>query len=107
MKLNILERIVAIQTISEYKQGNFITFKTLEKLKGKLLVTEEEVKKYGLTITDDNYSWNELGNKEYVDFEFTEGETKLIVDQLHKLDKDNLLTANHVTLYDKFIPTIV
>lgn len=106
MKLNILERIVGIQVINEYQQGNFITLKTIDGLKKKLLVNEDEVKKYDLTIINDSYNWNPLGNTEFVDFDFTEGETKLIVDKLKELDQKNLLTNNHISLYDKFIPTV-
>jgi len=104
MKLNILERIVAIQTIAEYGQGNFMTFKLIDSLKKKLVANEEETIKYDLKIEGDDYKWNELGFTEYVDIDITDGEIKLIVNQLIELDKKDLLTSNHTSLIEKVIP---
>ena len=107
MKLNILERVMAMQTIAEYKQGNFITSKTLATLKDKLLVNSEEIGKYELKVVDDNYVWNQLGNTEYVDFDFTEGEVKLVKDKLIQLDKEErLIIPQHISLYEKFVQNI-
>lgn len=102
MKLNVLERIVAIAILSDYKEGNFITFKTIDSLKSKLFVTEKEVKEFDLRIEDGNYHWNEKGNEE-IDIEITDGENKLIKDGLLQLDKESRLTRNHLTLYEKVI----
>lgn len=93
---------MAINILAEYKQGNFITFKTIESLRGKMLVNEEEVNKYELRVENDNFKWNELGTSEYLDFEFSEGERKLMFDMLDKLDKDDKLQLTHITLYEKF-----
>jgi membrane-bound inhibitor of C-type lysozyme len=77
MKLNVLERLMGLQVLDSYKEGNFITLKTLTSLKNKLLTSEEEVTEFGLKIEGNNYSWNAKGN-ESVEIEITEGEEKLI-----------------------------
>jgi hypothetical protein len=102
MKLNMLERIMGISIISEYKEGNFITFKTIEGLKRKLFVTEDETKEFELRIEDNRYLWNTKG-QEPVEIELTDGEVKLIKDQLLKLDKDDKLNEQHISLYEKFV----
>jgi hypothetical protein len=102
MKLNMLERIMGMSVISEYKEGNFITFKTIANLKSKLLVTEGEEKEFELRIEDNRYLWNAKG-QESIEIELTDGEKKLIKDQLMKFDKDNKLTEQHLSLYEKFV----
>lgn len=102
MKLNLLERILGISLVSEYKEGNFMTFKIIDSLKKKLLVTEDEIKEFELRVEDNKYLWNTKG-QEFREIALTEGEIKLIKDQLIKLDKDDKLNEQHVSLYEKFV----
>lgn len=108
MKLNLLERILAVQSVIVYEQahqfGNFITLKAVARLKEILPVTEEETKKYELRVEDGDYKWNELGFTEYVDFNLSEFETNVIKEGLLELDKTERLTSAHFSLYEKFIP---
>jgi len=110
MKLNILERLLATGAVAQYEtehpKNNFITLKTINKIKDKLLTTEEENKKYNLRVENDNFLWDESGTLEYVDFEFTEGEIKIVSEGLISLDKLEQLTTNHISLYEKFIPNV-
>jgi hypothetical protein len=102
MKLNMLERIMGINVISDYKEGNFITFKTIASLKSKLLVNEEEIKEFDLRIEDDRYVWNERG-REAVEVGLTLGEIDLIRDRLIKLNEADKLKEEHYSLYEKFV----
>ena len=102
MKLNIFERIYALSIIDSYREGNFITYKMIKNLRSKLLVTEEESKEFDLKLDDDKYTWNEKGS-EYRDIDITEGENKLMKDQLVKLDKSDKLLPQHISLYEKFV----
>jgi hypothetical protein len=102
MKLNMLERIMGVNIISDYKEGNFITFKTITSLKSKLLVNEEEIKEFDLRIENDRYVWNEKG-RESVEIELTPGEIDLIKDRLIKLNSADKLKEEHYSLYEKFI----
>jgi len=108
MKLNILERLLGIGLIiayeSEHPKGNFITLKTVNLLQNKLLVNEEEVKKYNLRIEDNQYKWDDAGSLEYTDFDLTEGEKKILVEGLVILNKTEQLTKEHNSLIDKLVP---
>ena len=102
MKVNVLERIMALNVIEAYKEGNFATFKIIKGLKEKLFINEKEIKEFDFKVEEGNYHWNEEGNKER-EIELTEGESKLIKEQLIKMDGENRLTPNHLSLYEKFI----
>jgi hypothetical protein len=102
MRLNVLERIIGINVLDTYKEGNFITFKTIENLRLKLLVSEEEVGEFGLKIDGDQYTWNAKGN-DPKEVDITDGEKKILRDQLTKLDTENKLTPQHVSLYEKIV----
>jgi len=103
MKLNVLERIMALQTIALYAEGNFITFKTLNSLRMKLGFNEDENKKYEIKEENNMYIWNELGSVEEVDIPVTDGELILLVNKLLELDKNSKLTPNHFSLYEKVV----
>ena len=102
MQLNCIERIMAIALLALYKEGNFITFRSIEALRLKLFVNEDEVKAFGLVMTDDEYRWNDRGNAP-VEIEMTEMEQKLISDKLKELDELSKLTPQLVPLYEKFV----
>jgi hypothetical protein len=102
MKLNLLERIIGVNVLGEYKEGNFITFKMIKSLKSKLLVNEKEIEEFNLKLEDGRYTWNLKGNEE-VEIEITAGEKVLIKDLLVKLDGENKLNENSVSLYEKFV----
>lgn len=106
MKLNILDRIMAIQALNNYGQGNFITYKTILSLKAKLFVNEEETKKYDLHIENNDYKWNPLGFNEYVEIDINDTEKKLILDQLMLMDKKNeLVFPQHEHLCELLFPS--
>jgi hypothetical protein len=102
MKLNCFERIVAINLLALFQEGNFVTFKTIAGLKDKLFVNEQEVKDFELVLNGNEYQWNTNGNTP-VEIEITEGEKKIVADKLLELDKDNKLTPQLVPLYEKFV----
>ena len=102
MKLNMLERVIAIGIIDSYEQGNFMTFKILDNLKHKIIVTEDEVIRFELKFENNAYYWNSLGN-EPIDFDLTDMEVKMLKDKLVSMDENNKLTPNHISLYEKIV----
>jgi hypothetical protein len=104
MQLNCLERIVTLQLLANYKEGSFLTFKTLAELRSKLGFTEEEITNFELKETDGNYTWN-LKGSETTKIEISESEQKLIKTQLEILDKEEKLTPIHLSLYEKAFET--
>lgn len=102
MKLNVVERLMGIQLLNEYKEGNFITFKTIKGLRQKLYITEEESKEFEMKVVDNRYTWNAKG-AEPKEIELSEGEISLITEPLVKMNKENKLTQDYVVLYELFI----
>ena len=94
--------MMCIELLSFYKEGNFIIFKTIGKLRNKLFVTEDEVKEYEITNEGDTYRWNGKGNLP-IEVEISDVEKKLISDILLKLDKENKLNVQYVSVYEKFV----
>jgi hypothetical protein len=99
MKLNILQRILIFSVLP--KEGSLLTMKTLKNLKEKIVFSEEEIKESELRIEDNQYFWNptKVGD---VEFDITEGETKLIVEGLKDLDKQGKITEQYLTLCELF-----
>jgi hypothetical protein len=107
MKLNLLERF-NIQRILP-QETNFLTLKIVNSLKQSLSPSEEELKEFDVKPEVDSegrvtgrITWNELG-KEEREIEIGEKATDLIVESLKKLDKENKITNEHYTIYEKFI----
>lgn len=102
MKLNCYERIMALQLLSSYKEGNFATFKSLGELKSKLFLTEQETVDFELKLDNDMYSWGEKG-KEPVEIEMTDMQREFIQKELTKLNDENKLIEAYFSLYVKFV----
>lgn len=102
MKLNVLDRMMILNVIETYKEGNFATFKSIKDLKLKLYLSEEEEKEFEFKNEGGMYKWNDKGSLG-IEIEITEKQIQLIKDQLLVLDKSNKLTKNHISIYDKFI----
>jgi hypothetical protein len=103
MKLNVLERIKAIELINSNEKNNFRTFKIIKGLEEKLYINEEEAKELNFRIEENKYLWD-TAKDTGVEFIFTEGEEKLIKDGLQKLDSEKALTKQYISLYAKFFP---
>lgn len=105
MKLKIAERINLLSLMPT--ETNFVTLKVIRDLEEELSFSEKEIKDYEIetqvagqrTFT----KWNDAGNDYEKNCKIGEKATDLIVEQLEKLDKENKLTNNHFTLYEKFV----
>jgi len=100
MKLNLQERFVLLQVLP--KEGNFMTLKIVRDLQDSLSPSEEELKECGVTQKEEQITWNEKGREEK-EIKIGEKATDIIVEALDKLDKENKLSTQHMTLYEKFI----
>jgi len=100
MKLNILERFTILQILP--KEGNFVTLNIVRDLQKSLAPSEEEFKEFEIKQVGEQTTWNEKG---IVDKEIKIGEksTDIIIEALEKLDKENKLTPQHMSVYEKFI----
>lgn len=100
MELTLAERL-ALTTVLP-TEGNFLTLRTAERLREKLLPTDDEVTEWKIVVEPDSVRWD-APDGTVVDLEITNAETAALIDILRKLDKDESLTAQLVTCYEKFV----
>ena len=108
MKLTIIERLTALGLLP--KEGNFVTWKIIKNLREALSFSEEELKalQFDETTKPGSLAWRiegvpaEILNK---DVEIGPKATKVISDALEALNKEEKLTEQHYSLYEKFCAT--
>ncbi len=100
--LNVSERITLLNVLPE--KGGYITVKLVGDLREKLFPTAAEFKRVGAEEDSKTGQLFWKGGEEFDKaFSFAGFETKLIVERLQALDKDEELTALHISLYEKFV----
>jgi len=99
MKLNLMERLMAIQILP--KEGSFATLKITRDLQDVLAPSEAEYKEFEVVQDGESTKWNEKGREDR-DVEVGEKANDLIVEALNKLDEEKKLTAQFLSLYEKF-----
>jgi len=103
MILNVSERLTLLGVLPQ--EGNFANMKILNDLRMNLSYTEAETKEWGIENDTEAQiiSWEENGE---TDIPIGEKATGIITDELRKLDRENKLTIQVMSIYEKFIPTI-
>jgi hypothetical protein len=103
MKLNVLERVMLGQILPQ--EANFSQFKIITDLKMQISFDEKETKLFGITQTLDSEGKGQVNWKKDGEKVFTFGLTaiKIIRDILKRLDETEKITANTITLYEKFM----
>ena len=100
MELNVLERILLVQTLPS--EGSFTNLKLLRLVKEALSFDEEENKSLNFVMDGDMMRWDESAAI-VKDVEIGDVVHKLIKKKLMALDEQEKLTENHISLYDKFV----
>jgi hypothetical protein len=100
IKLNVLERIKIMDLLP--KEGNLIYWKILKGLKEKVSFTEDELIAYGIKAVDGKVFWNPQQDSSK-DFELTDAEKSLITETFKKLNEQNKITEEIVSLAEKFL----
>lgn len=100
MKLNVLERIMALGILPEV--GNFATLRIVNDLKLVLSLTEAEFKEFGIRQEGGQMNWNPKGAEER-EVKIGEKATDILKEALQKLDEEEKLTSQHFSLYEKFV----
>lgn len=101
VKLNIAERLSIVDILPI--QGNYITIKTINRLRDLLLPDSKEVKKYNLIQEGNQIKWDSRYDNETKEYELDEFECEIIKRQLIELDKSEKLTPNLIKLYERFV----
>lgn len=100
MKLNVLERLVALSILP--KEGDYATLKVLNQLRLSLSFTDEEFKRWGITNEAGKMTWQENGEEE---IPIGEKATDIVIDALKSKNRAKALTQEAMSLYEKFIPS--
>lgn len=101
MQLTIKERLTLTSVLP--RQADFVTMKKLEVLRKEIEFSEAEISEYGLTVTDTTVEWNPEKAGATKEVQVGEIAEKEIVDTLKKLNEEKKLTADHLSLYEKFV----
>ncbi len=100
MKLNVLERVMLMGILPQ--SFNFADYRILNELKTVASFSEKEMKELGMTQAEDKVNWKVTDSP---DKEIVVGEraTEIIVVALKKLDSEERLNEQLISLYEKFI----
>lgn len=100
MELNILERITLLNILPD--KGNFVTLKLVNELRNALSFNEEDIEAASISQNDEtgHVTWEENIARE---FNLGKKTTEIIVTTLEKLNNAEELTAQHMSLCEKFL----
>jgi len=106
MKLNVADRLQAKSYLPT--EADFATVKIIRDLEESLALSEEESKEIEMKISVQDgqirANWNaEKAKKVIKDIKMGEIATKIVVDKLEELNKEEKLTQADISLYEKFI----
>ena len=104
MKLNLVERFEVLRLLPE--QGSFATLNIVANMRKSLAPTEEEFKEFEIRQEGDQIFWNPILGAEEREIKIGEKATDIIVDALKKLDKEQVLGNQHLSIYMKFIEQV-
>lgn len=99
MKLTIKDRIMILGILPA--QGSLIMMKIFRDLESKIGFNEEELKEYNIHNEGPLVKWNDTPDEKEI--EIGEAGRQIIVAQFSKLDKEEKLTRDHISTYEKFI----
>lgn len=101
-KLTIGERFALLSILPE--KGGLATAKLVRDLRDKLLPNPVELKKVNVREDPETGQIVWDGEKDTgKNFSFAGFETKLIVEKLQKLDKEEEVSVQHIPLFEKFV----
>ena len=101
VKMNVLERVLLMNMLPQ--KGNLPTIRAVNNTAKIILITPAEEVEYELKKESGMTNWNEKG-KEEKEFDIPPSSIRAIRDILLKLDENEQLPANSVSLCEKFLP---
>lgn len=100
MQLTVKERIMVLNILPA--EGNFVTLKIIGDLKSALSFTEEELKSFEIKEDGGRVTWNQTAKQE-AEISVGPKATSVIAEALEKMDRENKLTVDHLSIYEKFV----
>jgi hypothetical protein len=103
VNLNIVERLVLLQIVPQ--ETNFVTLKAVNTLIDQIGVKDKEAKEFDIKHDGTKVKWNVEKVMAAKEKEFDIGEimTEKIKAALKEMNDQEKLTAQHYTLYEKFV----
>ena len=97
-----MERIALLQILPQ--EGDFLTLKIVHDLRQALSFTEEETAEFGIEIdqASQQIRWK-ISAARAADLPIGPKAIGLIASKLEALNKEEKLTPNHLSLYEKFV----
>lgn len=99
-KLTIHERVCLLQLLPS--EGNFLTLRMIQDLKRKVEFDAAELEHIEFNQLADKATWNPTKDT-LLEREFLPSEVDIIAKALRKLDKEEKLNNNFLTLYTTFV----
>ncbi len=103
MKLTILERLMLNSVLPQ--ESNILTLKIVRDLKYATAFSEEELEEHDINLGKERVDWKPESMEYVKDISIGNQAMKIIVESLEKLNSEEKLTADFITLYDKFMET--
>jgi hypothetical protein len=100
MQLNVFDRLVLLNILP--KEGNFLTLKIVRSLREDLSFSEDEHKALQFHQDGQIMKWQQSADIPKC-IAIGEKANEIIVEALKKLDKENKLQAEHLSIYERFV----
>lgn len=100
-KLNVSERLTLLGILP--REGNFINTRIIREVILKIDFSDKETKEFEIKKVGESISFRKKEGSIGKLIEIKERAFALICESLEKLDKENKLTQEHFTIYEKFI----
>ena len=102
MKLNVHERLLLLNFLP--KEGNFEDVRCLKELSKEIGFSPEEEERFSLKKDEkiNQFTWD-VKKEEEKEVKFTDNAFKLVEKVLKKLDEQNKLQVQFISVYEKFV----
>ena len=102
MELDVKERLALLDILP--REGDFLTIRIVRELREQMSFSSEEHEAFGFTYNDaGQVTWS--GDAEQTkEISLSVKARRVVEDALQKADKEKKLTADHVSVYEKFFP---
>ena len=102
MELDVKERLALLDILP--REGDYTTIRVVRELREQLSFSVEEHELYGFKYTDEGQVTWTLDAEQNRQFMFPAKARHIIEEALQKADRGKKLTADHVSIYEKFFP---
>jgi hypothetical protein len=100
MRLSVMDRLMLLDVLPQ--QGNILTLRIVRDAQQALELHTSEIEDWEITLNGPHIRWNQEKVQD-VDVSLSEAALGIAREAIKKLDGENKLTANHISLWEKLI----